>query len=61
MEYIHEYAEYTISRPNNYSRCQLREYHRSLNEQELGERNRQGESPGKGYILAALKPLTKIR
>jgi len=36
----------------------LREYHRAFNEQELGKRNRQGESPGKGYIQAGLNPLT---
>jgi len=36
----------------------LGEYHRALNEQELDERNRQGEIPSKGYIRAGLKPLT---
>jgi len=39
------------------SRRHLREYHRAINEQELGERNRQGESPGKGYIRAGRKSL----
>ena len=54
MEYIHGYAELTIQRRNKDSRRHLREYH----EQELGESNRQGESPDKGYIRAGLKPLT---
>ena len=54
--YIHGYAEHTIPRWNKDSRRQLRSYHRALNEQGVGERNRQGESPGKGYIWAVLKP-----
>jgi len=56
MEYIHGFAEHTTPRSNKDSRRQLREYHRAINEQEQGERNRQGVSPGKGYIR--LKPLT---